>query len=188
MSDYAVKVTVRNGRILRRMREMGIKSQTELARIAGISITQVNAIVAIRRPGKRSDGDWSSDVWAISSALDCEPEELFTDSQAHGSLQKNSKEIEMAEPEVARLFCADNSQENVLIAGTVQRLLECVSDRAKRIMLERSNGATFQEIAEEEGISPARVGQIESKALRQMRAAYRKAEAFPELNPFGGRR
>ena len=47
--EYSVKVSIRNGLILRQMKKLGIESQTALARLCGLSITRVNSLVTMRR-------------------------------------------------------------------------------------------------------------------------------------------
>ena len=47
--EYAVKISIRNGLILRRMKELGIKSQVELAKLAGLGVQEVNSLICIDR-------------------------------------------------------------------------------------------------------------------------------------------
>lgn len=62
MTDYSVKVSVRNGRILRMMREHGIATQAELARRAGLRMTDVNQIVNLRRKPIGAKGQFFESV------------------------------------------------------------------------------------------------------------------------------
>ena len=60
MGDYAVKLSVRNGRILRRMRECGITSQAELARTAAVTPLAVSQLECKRDKAHNSKGECRS--------------------------------------------------------------------------------------------------------------------------------
>ena len=96
MSDYAVKITIKNGRILSRMRACGIESLAELARRAGIQYSTLVAIVALKtRPiGRR--GKWLAGVENVAGVLKCDVEDLFSDAQREMALERKPEPV--AEP------------------------------------------------------------------------------------------
>ena len=68
MTDYNVRVSVRNGNLLRRMRAAGL-NQTSLAALAGMHHTQVNQLVLLKRKPTRADGSWSMYAQNIAAVL-----------------------------------------------------------------------------------------------------------------------
>lgn len=178
--DYAVKVTVRNGRILRLMREAGIETQAELARRAGISMTCVNAIVCLRNAPEKTNGEWRYGVEEIAAVLHCDPEELFSDVQRTLALPSNSHEVYLDEPQMAQLASGDMEREQ-WAKLEVQRLLEGVTPRERAVIEAISEGCTFEEagqVAATDGFGPvsrARAREIYEKGLRRMK---RRAIAF----------
>lgn len=177
-ADYAVKITVRNGRILSRMRAKGIASQTELAALAGTTISRVNMIVAMReRPIKRS-GEFRETVERIAGVLSCDPDDLFTDRQKHNALPTNTAEVFMDERQVMALT-TEGPERGVWAKIEAERLLDGLkSDRARDIVRRRMEGEEQADIAADYGITSSRAHQIEHNAIRQMRGiASRTAKA-----------
>lgn len=168
--DYEITVKVRNGRILSRMRELGIGTQAELAKLSGVSSGEICALLAMRKPPKLKSGEWSLSVSRIAGALKCDPEELFTDAQRQGSLKQNSASFSMDEPEFRALCAGGGVQASVEAKSAVKALLTCLNPRETHIVTERALGATLDDLADEYGIVKERVRQIEARAYRKMRA------------------
>jgi len=172
--EYSVKVTVRNGLILRRMKELGIKSQTELAQLAGISLTAVNGLVAMRRaPTRNCDGEWIPDAFAISSALQVEPEELWTERQRGMALRRNSHEINMAEEEVQQL-ATDGGVERLAIDNQRRKILNnslSTLQPHEQYVLQRRffDGDTLRNVADHFGVTLEDIRWLEAKALRKLK-------------------
>jgi transcriptional regulator with XRE-family HTH domain len=169
-ADYAVKVSVRNGRILSRMKALGIESQAELARRAGIPATTLNAIICLRTPPLGRRGQWIDGVEDVAGALGCDPEDLFTERQLTLAVKTNSSEVYMDEPTVAALASGD-METSAWASIEAQRLLEAVpTKRARDVVMRRAEGETYDEIAADYRVGRERIRQIEMKALRQMKA------------------
>lgn len=57
----------------------------------------------------------------------------------------------------------------VLTENLVKRAIDLgLTERELMVVLDRVRGVTLREIAEDEGISPSRVAQIEAKAFRKL--------------------
>lgn len=183
--EYAVKVTVRNALILRRMKALGIKSQTELAWRAGISLRQVNALITLRRAPKRQhDGEWVDDAFSLSSALQVEPEELWTEKQRGMALRRNSYEVNMNEEEVQRLattggverLAVDRERSKVINTALLK-----LTPREELVVRRRFfEGDSTDEIAKDWGVGRVRINQIEAKALRKLRHPARGLDKYNE--------
>lgn len=188
MSDYAVKVTIRNGRILARIRAAGFQSVAKFAKKHGLPYTSLMQLLGMRRaPMWR--GDWLPIVYDVSSALHCEPEEMFTDLQRTAALKKNSFETSMSEHEFVAL-ASEATPERQVEQTQMQRLLhdgmKKLTEREAKVVALRFglNGdppktcAEIAKITDTEistgagnyrGLSGVRIQQIEAKALRKLR-------------------
>lgn len=174
-TDYAVTVTIRNGRILSRMRAKGIKSLSELAEKAGIPYSKLCGIVALKERPIGVRGAWKAGIENVAGVLGCDVDDLFTDAQRENLLERNSGEIYLDEPEAMELTSGD-PERAYWIKAEAQRLLGAIkSDRARDIVVRHIEGDTFKEIADDYGLSMERVRQIEAKAKREMRGMAMRA-------------
>lgn len=179
VEDYAVKVSIRNGRILRKMREQGIASQTELANTAGVSATVINSIVCLRKAPIKKNGEWMAGVPEIAAALRCDPEDLFSDTQRTLALPKNSHEVYMNEARVAAITSGD-MESQVWAKLQVQKLLESIpSERNRQIVEARIAGLTLEEVGEEHSLSKDRVRQIEQREYRRFKVVAARTIRIP---------
>ena len=169
MSDYAVKITIKNGRILSRMRARGIESLAELARQSGISYSKLVEIVYLKRRPVGVRGAWAAGLENVAGVLQCDVDDLFSDAQREMALERNSGEVYMDEPEVMALTTGD-PERAYWIKTEAQRLLDALPDgRAKSVVMRHMGGETFEEIATDMGVTTERIRQIERQALRKMR-------------------
>lgn len=173
--DYAVKVTIRNGRILSRMRAKGIKTLTELARKAGIPYHTLCEIVALRKRPIGVRGLWVNGIENVAGVLMCDPDDLFTDAQRENAIERNSGEIFMDEPDAIALTAGDPERE-YWIKTEAQRLLASLpNDRLREVVERRVAGETYNAIGEDLGVTGHRIRQLEHEAHRKMRAVARRA-------------
>lgn len=169
MSDYAVKITIKNGRILSRMRACGIELLAELARRAGISYSTLVAIVGLKKRPVNLNGGWRKDLENVAGVLKCDVEDLFSDAQREMSLERNSAEVYLDEPEVMALTTG-NPERAYFIKAEAERLLAALpNERDRSVVVRHMNGEAHTDIAKDLGISPSRVHQIERRAIRAMR-------------------
>lgn len=170
MSDYTVKVSIRNARILRLMREVGIDTIAELSRRSGVAQTELGKIIGLKKSPMLRDGQWALAVERMAAILRCDPEEMFTEAQSNMALQTNSLEVEMGEPEVMALAAGGSLEDSAWVKIEAQRLLDGLGQREREIVEGMMQGGTYAEIGAEHNISVERARQIERKALRKMRA------------------
>ena len=168
MSDYRIKISISNGRILRLMDEAGIETQTELARRAGIGVGDVNAIIKMRRLPTRHNGDWSDAVYRIATVLGVTPEELFTYTQANGTLVQSTFETDVSEAQMGSL-CGPDLATQLEHKDTLSRLMEALPARYRHVITARMDGATLEEVGQEIGVNRERIRQMEAKGIRLMK-------------------
>ena len=172
--EYAVKITVRNGLILRQMKKLGIKSQVELSKLTGISLQTLNSLITLRKaPRNTYTGEWVDAAFALSSALQVEPEELWTSAQQGMALERNNYEINMSEEQVKHLASGEStdklalgSEQSRILRGALSHL----TPREEQVVRRRFfDDDSLEEIAGDWGVSKTRIRQIECKALRKMK-------------------
>lgn len=172
MEDYAVKVTIRNARILRRMRQCGYNTNAELARAMGVCQTALGKLINLKAPPIGKNGDWADLALDLCAYLRCDPEDLWSEAQREMALRRNSAEIYMDEAGVAAL-ASGGLDRQVRLKLMLDRALGTLHDREREILVMRSNGATLAECGSELGLGVERVRQIEDKAARKLRGPIR---------------
>ena len=170
-NEYLVKVTIRNNLILRQMKRLGIKSQSELARLAGLTPTTVGLLISMKkRPLNKLTGEWLDSAFALSAALHMEPEELWTEKQRGMALGSNSREVSMSEDAVMQLASGDRLEHNVIASKLVADALKALSPREQDIIQARFfDGETFEEIGDRQGVGKERIRQLEARTLRKLK-------------------
>lgn len=177
MTDFAVKISVRNARLLRAMKAAGYQTQADLARAMGKHITHVNALFTFRKSPILEDGEWSEIAMDISSMLRLEPEELWPTELARFRMKKNSREVLMSSDEVRSIAAPCNME---IDRVALSKLIGTLPPRNREVVEARfglidGSEATLEDIAREKGVTRERIRQQELKALRTMqREAVRK--------------
>jgi len=170
VTDYSIKVTIRNGRILSRMRELGIPSIPELAKVAGVNYNDAVRLIAMKiKPYKEKKGDYTDLVYNVAAALKCDPDDLFTDAQRTMSLKHNSSEM-FVEEETVAMLAAPSAERSVWLKRELEHLMHNLSPRERAVMSGRLANRELSDIGEELGIGRERVRQYEVKATRKMKA------------------
>jgi RNA polymerase sigma factor (sigma-70 family) len=170
-NEYLVKVTIRNNLIVRQMKKLGIKTQTELAKLSGLQPITVGKLIGLkRRPLHALTGEWLDTAFALSAALHVEPEELWTEKQRGMALDSNTREVSMSEDAVMQLASGDRLEHNVIASKLVADALTTLSPREQDIIHRRFfEGETLEEIGDRQGVSRGRIQQLEAKALRKLK-------------------
>ena len=170
-NEYLVKVTIRNNLIVRQMKKLGIKTQTELAKLSGLQPITVSKLIGLkRRPLHALTGEWLDTAFALSAALHVEPEELWTEKQRGMALDSNTREVSMSEDAVMQLASGDRLEHNVIASKLVADALTTLSPREQDIIHRRFfDGETLGEIGDRQGVSRGRIQQLEAKAIRKLK-------------------
>jgi RNA polymerase sigma factor (sigma-70 family) len=180
MTDYAVKVTVRNGRILGHMKKEGFDTLTSLAKAAGVSYTYLVDTVGLKRKPLDKHGDWTDTALKIAIALKVSPEDLWSDAQQDMKLEQNSTEVFMDEAQVAGILSGHDMSRAIAMKNDVLTAIGHLRPREQQVIKGRFlEGKSSEEVGVEMRISRVRVGQIEAKAIRKM-----KHQNFAPLNGY----
>lgn len=170
--DFNIKVTVRNARLLRAIRK-DFESAAAFARFAGVSQSQVTALVTMRDRPFKKDGNLTAAAEAIVSALGVPADDLWPDHIRRLKAKKATVEIEMDAQTFAEI-AADDPEQRVIYRQAITKWSGNLSDREKDILCMRADGATYEEVAKADGASKERVRQVEWRAMRKMREAAKR--------------
>ena len=188
MSDFAVKITVRNNRILKAIRALGYDSVAKFCRENGVDYTRTVQALGFKCRVV-AYGEWNEFAFDLSSALHCEPEDLWPEHMRHLKTTQNSIEFSTDESGI-RALSAPN--ETVADVRAIHNLIAKLPERQGYILASRVGiigpEKTLDELALEQGVGRERIRQIEAKAVRVVKEALRKrgfkdADAFIDKPP-----
>jgi len=184
--DFAVKITVKNNRILQAMKKAGIQTLKELSKRAMIEQSYLGTLVSFKRSPLRN-GEWTEHAYNVSSALHCEPEELWPSHIKHLRSNKTSVELTMNADELRNISAPANLQIDV---AALKQLISRLPEKEQRVLNEVvMNGKTHREagkgLAANGGdVSDTRTQHILAKAVGRIhhpsRLKFRKFDDFIE--------
>ena len=178
MSDFNIQVKVRNGRLLRAIRAK-YGTAAEMSRKSGVDAQHISDFVNFRRSPILQNGNWSNYAFDVSSALHCEPEDLWPEQLVRIAIKRNTSEIDASVEQIA----VDGPERMNLIQDDVRRFIrECnLSPRDKFVLEQRFfESQTLIELGKAMDISGPRVRQIERKALMSIK--HSKSDRMKFLN------
>jgi len=169
MSDYQLKLTVRNGRILKAIADAGFKTQAEFARANGLHPMTVSNLVAMRVPPVNKDGRLSGQAQELCDALCALPEDLWTENQLYARLKRNTFDAYVSEDSVQELL--ENRDRTALVSEALASLPPREAHVLRlRFGIGGARGeSTHEEVGHVIGVTRERVRQIEMKAMRKLR-------------------
>jgi hypothetical protein len=132
MSDYAISIKVRNGRIGRKIAECGFSSVGELCRKSGLKPHQIGALLNLKLAPLTGTGRWRSSAAALADVLGCTCEELFSETQRTLALRSNRGECYITEAGLLKLSSRvvwpllENPGERLLEDADEQRKIEVI--------------------------------------------------------------
>lgn len=176
MSDYRVRISVRNARLLRAIEQAGHRPGAQFADAVGISYGgSLLPYLNLTRSPLGPDGLLRECAWALCDFLNASPSDLWSDAQLQ-PLAKNHSSIDLDADSVQALACGTTSVDPLRLASHAQagRILQDAIDlltpREACVIRERFfGGATHEQLAEKIGVSTSRARQIEIEALRKLR-------------------
>ncbi|TSA09076.1 MAG: RNA polymerase subunit sigma-70 [Comamonadaceae bacterium] len=192
MSDYRLKVTIRNARLLRAIEAAGYRPGQSFANAVGISYGgQLLPYLNLTRSPLRPDGLLRDSAWALCDYLGASPNELWSDEQLT-PLASNAFHKDLSYDQVRALSVTpdDSELDPRVLAGKSEaaRLLleslDTLTPKEARVIHERFGigtcESTLEEVASRLDVSRERVREIESKALYKLRKSSRGLAAVAQ--------
>jgi DNA-binding XRE family transcriptional regulator len=176
MSDYRVRISVRNARLLRAIEQAGYRPGAQFADAVGISYGgSLLPYLNLTRSPLGPDGLLRECAWALCDFLNASPSDLWSDAQLQ-PLTTNHSSIDLDADCVQALACGTTSVDPLRLAShaqagrILQDAIDALTPNEACVIRERFFGdATHEQLAERIGLSKSRVQQIEKKALRKLR-------------------
>lgn len=178
MKDYNVTLRVRNNYLLETMRSNGYFTAADLSRDSGVSQQSIGKMLNFKlTPYGKSRKHLSESVSRLCDFFGCAPDALFPAEHMCVGLEKNVAEIAMSAEEVSTIM----SPEDALLADetstTLQKMLSRLSPKYRQVLVCRfgleGEPKSVAEIAEELGVSKARVAQMVATGLSGLRRSAR---------------
>jgi len=135
MSDFAISVKVRNGRIRRKIAECGFSSVNELCRLSGLQPNKVGALLNLKLPPLTGAGRWRRPAAALAEVLGCTCEELFSETQRTLALRDNRGECYITE---SKLLKWSSRAERPLLENPEEQLIEDADEETKVEVIRRA--------------------------------------------------
>lgn len=184
MSEYRVKVGIRNNLILAAIEEMGFSSVAAFCRQYGLRVNTVNALICMRTAPITTEGSFCAAAKELMEALGATPSDLWTDRQLTMCLERNTSERVVSESVVIQYLLDDYMEKMLLpspedVLGDLERdqvvrdMLKTLRPNEERVLKMRHgigcDDMTLDECGEVIGVTRERVRQIELKAERKLR-------------------
>jgi RNA polymerase sigma factor (sigma-70 family) len=181
--DLRVTVTVRNGALLRAMREEGFERASMLARAAAMSVGVLYEFLALKQAPIQANGEWRAPVLRLARVLRRLPEDLFPKSFLTRALVTNRVHRDINECELPSLMVdappsiQGDPHRSLIVSRALLALdaqLMGLTEKERRILemrfgLSSEEACTYKQIAGRFGVSSQRIREIEAKALRRLR-------------------
>jgi len=177
MSDYRVKITIRNERLLKAIEDAGYKSSREFAIHNAINYERVGRLIrGVEKPINRS-GKITKICSEVLSLLNKTLKECFTDRQLEG-FKSSTFETKVKETQLMQLVNPVKNNEVRLIEQDVQLSLneifsKYLSPREEKVLRMKygiglNTDHTYEEIGLDFLVTRERVRQIEQKAIKKL--------------------
>lgn len=177
MSDYRVRISVRNARLLRAIEQAGHRPGAQFADAVGISYSgALLPYLNLTRSPLTPDGLLRECAWALCDFLNASPSDLWSDTQLQ-PLKQNHSSLDLDADSVQALVCGARTHDDPLRLAShtqagrmLQDAINSLTPREASVIRERFfAGSSLDEVAQMLGITRTRAHQIECKAMRKLR-------------------
>ena len=173
MSDYRIRVSIRNNRLLKAMEAKGFKSAAQFERSYGLRKYAMISLVNGSRPPLNKNGEITPFVKEILDILEINITDAFTEKQLQG-FKKNTFTIEAKESQLMQLTSARKPLEMNLIESDVNKLVKnLLSTLPERyqiaIQMNLFENKPLKDVADILKVSRARAQQIVLKGINRLK-------------------
>lgn len=194
MSDYRVRISVRNARLLRAIKRAGHRPGPQFADLVGIDYgTVLLPYLNLTRSPLNRGGLIRECAWALCDYLGASPSDLWSDAQMD-PLEKNHSSLDLDAARLQALIFGKSSLDDPMrlashdqVARILKQSIGMLTPNQADVIRERFfGGLTLEEVGEQLGVTGARIRQIEGKALRRLRQFYVPPDLAGTADIIGG--
>jgi RNA polymerase sigma factor (sigma-70 family) len=173
MSDYRIRVSIRNNRLLKAMEAKGFNSAAKFERSYGFRNYAMINLINGSIPPLDKNGEIKTFVKEILDILEINITDAFTEKQLQG-FKKHSFTVEAKESQLLQLVNNRKPLELNLIEKDVNKLIDNLllslpKKYEQVIRMSMFENKTTKEIAAALGVGRARVGQIILKGIEKLK-------------------
>jgi RNA polymerase sigma factor (sigma-70 family) len=180
MSDYRLRLTVRNARLLRAIAAAGHRPGQRFAAAVGIDYgSELRPYLNLTRSPLGADGCLRDSAWALCDFLGASPDELWSDEQ-QVPLTRNGAHADVTAAQLAVFSAGAPMADDVEVIASrkevaqgVEAILATLPPPEAAVVRARfglgTAACTIAEVADRQGLTRERVRQLERNALRQLR-------------------
>lgn len=183
MDEYNVQVKIRNGKLLRKMKEKNIESVAGLVSLLeekygqkGGLLTEIYYLVSLKKSPLDRHGMYTKTCIMLCDFFQCAPDDIFTSDQLEGIVhEKNSFEMDV---DASRIHSLQNQNpEHFIEKKEIHKLLNTLTEREQKVVclhfgLNGDVPLNLYQLAPIFDVSVERVRQILGKALRKLGNPY----------------
>jgi len=182
--DYELELKVKNGQLLARMRENGLRTAADLSRASGVNQGTIGKILSLELPlyscsPVKNDIRVRPAAQKLAETLLCTPQELYPEAHWFDGLPKNTFTATLSRSEMEMITHRSTGDPAAFLeymedadSVSFEKLLESadLSDRQQSVLKMRyEDGKTLEETGKELGVTGSRARDIECAALRKLR-------------------
>jgi len=178
VKDYKLTIKVRNNRILAAIKAAGGETGGKWCEANGLPYAGVNDLINLKASPIKPDGSLTVAARGLCDVLGCLPDELWSSEQVR-PLETNFADLDLSHEQVASLMLGgdtyddqpllDHVQESETTAAIAAAIETLTAREQQAIRLRFFHDMTLGQTGDVMGVTPARVRQIEAKALRKLR-------------------
>lgn len=176
MTDYRVKISVRNARFMRALESLG-HTPCSFAGEYGFTPSEICALAAMKIKPTLKSGMWRKSVMKLCDLARVMPDSLFSARQMEG-LRTSVAVREVDEEAIeAMMFAAPDPEALAItnnLAGIADAVLDSIDLRSSKAFRMHVDGATLEEIGNELGVNRERARQIVERTRRKVLAAMKR--------------
>lgn len=180
--DFNLKVTVRNGRLLRAIRER-YSSVADMCRKMSRSQQTVNKLITMKSVPYNSKG-WTDLALDVAGMVGRDPEDLWPDHMRELRLRKSTSEVNLDLDDVKKLVQEGSSEKTISQLSVISQFSQKLTPRERDVLARRfAQDQSLDECAASLRVSRERVRQIEAEAFRKMRKVAQHLGYMDVKNP-----
>lgn len=168
MSDIHVTVKFRNAALIRAIKKSGARSVAQFCEKYNLAQTIVGQLILLKKSPLLKDGEWTKTAWDLSSALHCEPDDIFPTAATRRILVKREYSFEADSENL--LTQGEMKTPAVGVVKKIKSAMSRLTEAEKQVLNYRmSTDKTYEEIGLLRCVGRERIRQIEARGIRKLR-------------------